>query len=319
MSTSASRSELRLVVLGPAGAEGPEAACSILGLQVKTQGEDEPTECSKHTGEAAGRPVVVVWSPAWFSSTCSSEERKKHLSSLIALSSPGPHAVLLCVPVNRPADGEARALDALEQLLGAAAVRQNAAVLFTGTEELEEDEPLDEYLATWRKDLLELVGRCGQRYHAQGGGAEELLEKVERALAESGGHYISCPLYLEAEDRLGNRQREIAMERRGEDPGDGELTEEEVEAARGEAERGLWDFNVDVESIFPPAVTEPSPPGLWETLRAWVEWLSSMVRREALLGALVGLFVGGPYGGMLGATVGSVATEVRRRKTEKNK
>uniref|UniRef100_A0A8D3C8G7 Si:dkeyp-69e1.8 n=1 Tax=Scophthalmus maximus TaxID=52904 RepID=A0A8D3C8G7_SCOMX len=286
MSAAAPQSELRLVVLGRAGAGTSLAGGTILGLQDSEQGTEASVsqECRKLRGAAAGRRVVVVSSPAWFGSGCSPEERRKHISSFIALSSPGPHAFLLCVPVNQPTDGEAEALAALLKLFGPAAVGRNTIVLFTHTEELEEDERLDEYLATWRRDLQELVESCGGRYHTletRGGEAgeravEELLEKVEQAVRE-------------------------------------------------EAERSIGDLNVDIDDIFPPTSVSPSPQapsllgGLWEKLTGWLMWLPRLVRREALFGALVGLFVGGPFGGMVGATVGSVATEVGRRKTQKTK
>lgn len=286
--------------------------------------------------------MVVVSSPAWFSADCTPEERRKHISSFISLSSPGAHAFLLCVPVNQPADGEAKVLDVLTKLFGSSAVSANTIILFTHTEELEEDEQLSEYLLTWRKDLQALVERCGERYltlETRGGGAEErkaveeLLEQVEQVVRESETQHLSCPLYQEAEERVRDRQAVIVRQRRAEELNDGaspidsqpeeNLTEEEMEAVREEAERSIGDLDVDIDSIFPPTSVSSSSPassflfGLWEKLTGWAKWLSTLVRREALFGALVGLFVGGPFGGMVGATVGSVATEVGRRKTQK--
>ncbi|XP_040010822.1 GTPase IMAP family member 9 isoform X2 [Xiphias gladius] len=346
MSASASRSELRLVLLGRTGAGKRSAVCTFLGLPDPEQGTDDAItqECRKHRGEVAGRQVVVVSSPAWFGSGCNPEERRKHISYFITLSSPGPHAFLLCVPVNQPADGEVEALDVLMKLFGPSAVSRNTIVLFTHTEELEEDEQLDEYLVTWRKDLQELVERCGDRYHTlethsgepdEKKGVDELLEKVEQVVWESGTQHLSCPLYQEAEERVRERQVEIVRQRRAEEMSDqgsptdsqpGEnVTEEEMEAVREEAERSIGDLNVDIDGIFPPTSVSPSSPApsflwsLWEKLTDWVRQLPTLVRREALFGALVGLLVGGPFGGMVGATVGSVATEVGRRKTQKTK
>ncbi|KAG7474040.1 GTPase IMAP family member 7-like [Solea senegalensis] len=332
------QSELRLVVLGRAGAGKSSAASTILRLEDPEQGTDTAV---KHRGEAAGRQVVIVSGPAWFGSACDPEERRKHISSVIALSSPGPHAFLLCVPVNQPIDGEDKALDVLTALFGSAAVARNTIVLFTHTEELEEDENLDEYLVTWRKDLQELVERCGGRYHTletrgrepeEGKAVEELLQKVEQVVEDSETQHLICPLYQEAEERVRERQVEVVRQRRADkevSPTDTEqeenITEEEMEAARDEAERSVGDLNVDVEDIFPPTSVSPSSTapsflwGLWVKLTGWLRALPKMVRREALFGALVGLFVGGPIGGMVGATVGSVATEVSRRKTQKTK
>ncbi|CAB1433415.1 unnamed protein product [Pleuronectes platessa] len=321
MSAAAPQSELRLVVLGRTEPGQSPAGWSILGLQDSEQGPDqaESQEC-KHRGEAADRQLVVVSGPAWFSSGCSPEDRRKHISSFISLSSPGPHAFLLCVPVNQPTDGEDKALDALTKLFGPSVLSRHTIVLFTHTEELEEDEQLDEYLATWRKDLQELVDRCAEKRQGERDAVQELLEKVEQMVKESETRHLSCPLYDEAEERVRERQVEVLRRRRAEEqasPTDSQpeedVTEEELESVRDEAERSAGVLDLDLGDIF------LSTSGLWEKLRDWLKWLPQLVRREALLGALVGLFMGGPFGGMLGATVGSVATEVGRRKTQKTK
>lgn len=331
MSSSDSLSELRLVVLGRAGAGKTSTVCSILGLQNPQQDAEAAInqECSKHTGQAADRPVTVVSSSEWFGSTCVLEDRRRHLSSLLALSSPGPHAFLLCVPLNQPADGESKALDVLQKLLGPAAVNHNTIVLFTHTEELDQDEQLEEYLMTWRKDLAELVRRCGDRYHTleprQGqepdaDAVRELLDKVDQAVKESRAEHFSCELYHDVEERIQNRQAEIMRQRQA----DG-LDVEDQDVYREEAERSIGDLDLVLDGLFPCSSASASGPppsflwGLWEMLTGWMRRLPMLVRREALMGALVGMVVGGPFGGMVGATVGSVATEVGRRKTEKAK
>ncbi|KAL6103385.1 uncharacterized protein ACO6RY_02797 [Pungitius sinensis] len=340
MSSSLQSAELRLVVLGRTGAGKRSAVSTILGLDEAPRGAEEGVrqECSKHRGEAAGRWVAVVSSPAWFGPGCDLEERRRHISSFVALSSPGPHAFLLCVPVNQPAEGEAEALNVLRKLFGTSAVEANTIVLFTHTEELEEEEQLEDYLSAWRKDLKELVQACGEHYHTlepRGGPAEEakaveeLLEKVEQAVRASGAQHCSGALYREAEERVRGRQMELVRQRRGADPAspadtrpEGDVTEEEMEAVRGEAERSAGDFNVDVDGLFPRSPDSPAPSflwGLWGKLTGWTSWLPRMMRMEALLGALVSLFVGGPLGGAMGATVGSVATEVGRRRTKQTK
>ncbi|XP_057673256.1 GTPase IMAP family member 7 [Corythoichthys intestinalis] len=334
MSASGVQTELRLVVLGRTGTGGGSAACSFLGLQDSCQGNDndQPDECRKYRGEAPGRKLLVVSSPDWFSSDCDPEERRRHISSLITLSSPGPHAFLLCVPVNQPADGETKAVDVLERLLGPSAVNRNTIILFTNMDELEEDEKLEDYLGTWRKDLGLLLERCGGRYHTletrsgegkESEAVEEMLEKVEQAVKESEAQYFSCPLYQEVSEKVKKRQVEIVKQRMEEDS---VVTEKDMEEVLEEAEKSIGLLNMDLDDVFPSTnISPPSSPAasllsaLWGKVVGWLKWLPTMVRREALLGALVGLFVGGPIGGMVGATVGSVATEVRRRKTQKTK
>lgn len=317
--------ELRLVVLGRAGAGKTSAVSTILGLEQDGAALSHE-ECSKHTGQTAGRQVTVVSSSDWFGSSCIPENRKRQLCSLLALSSPGPHAFLLCVPLNQPADGEAKALDVLEQLLGTAVIQNNTVVLFTHTEELDQEETLEDYLVTWRKDLTELVRRCGDRYHTleTKGKADtkeairELLDKVDQAVRESGTEQFSCQLYQDVEEQIQKRQDELLKQRQA----DGLDTD--TEDLRREAERSVDDLDLNLDALFPCSSVPATPArsflwGLWEMLGGWLWRLPKLVRREALLGALVGLFVGGPVGGAVGATVGSVATEVGRRKTQKTK
>ncbi|XP_061702607.1 GTPase IMAP family member 7 [Syngnathoides biaculeatus] len=341
MSTSRAQAELRLLVLGRAGAGGRSAVCSILGLpdSLPAQESDESRECRKLRGEAAGRRVLVVSSPDWFGSDCDADTRRRYISSSITLTSPGPHAFLLCVPVNQPADVETKTLDVLAMLLGPSAITKNTIIVFTNMDELEEDERLEDYLATWRKDLGALVKRCGGRYHAlttcsgeqeESKAVEEMLEKVEQAVEESEAPHFSCPLYQEVSERVRKRQDEIVRRRRHEAHGeasslvDPDVTDQDMEEVLEEAERTIGDLDLDLDEVFPssviPVSSAASPLGvLWAKLVGWLKWVPTMVRREALFGALVGLFVGGPVGGVLGATVGSVATEVTRRKAQKTK
>ncbi|XP_077475742.1 GTPase IMAP family member 7 isoform X2 [Stigmatopora argus] len=333
MSACGVQTELRLVVLGRSGSGGRSEACSILGLRDCDQrnDNDQVDECRRFRAEAAGRKLLVVSSPDWFSSDCEPEERRKHFSSLITLSIPGPHVFLLCVPLDQPADGETKVLDVLEKLLGHSAVNRNTIILFTNMEELEEDESLEDYLAMWRKDLGTLLERCGGRYHAletkrvqreESEAVEEMLEKIEQVVKDSNDEHFSCSLYEEVSEKVKKRQVEIVKERMEEDSA---VTEKDMEEVLEEAEKSIGLLHVELDDVFSCSNISPSSPTasflttFWEKVVGWLNWLPTMVRREALLGALVGLFVGGPVGGMLGATVGSVATEVRRRQTQKTK
>lgn len=274
--------------------------------------------------------MAVVSSPAWFNLDFPNE-RKRHILSFVTLSAPGPHAFLLCVSLKETSNGEAKALDVLDKLFGPGAVSQRTTILFTHTVELDEDESLEEYLNTWRKDVQELVKRCGDRYHileSYNGVAEdafcELVEKVEELMKENSEQHFSCPLYQEVEKRLENRQARRLKERVVIPPED-ELIEAELEAIMEEVEQTVDFESLGLLGIFPSANISSSSSSAsffwrcWEKLTGWMRWLPTLIRREALLGAFVGLFVGGPLGGMMGTTVGSVATEVKRRRTQKLK
>lgn len=250
------------------------------------------------------------------------EDVRRQFSLCAALSTPGPHAFLLCVPVHRPSNLELQILETVEKVFGPEAVSKHAMVLFTRMDRLPEDVSLEEYLNDQRADLLELVQKCGGRHHplSVGTNAEEsvkeLLEAVERMVKESGTKFYTCPLLQEAERRVREKEQEISRRRRegGEDD-----SSVDAEGIRAEAERSVDDLTV--EGIADLCLSVPNSSfvrWLWDSVLGWLLWLPNMVRGSALLGSFVGMFVGGPLGGAMGATVGSVATEMGRRKQKKN-
>ncbi|CAL8286078.1 unnamed protein product [Boreogadus saida] len=343
--------ELRLVLLGRAGAGLSSAGDAILGRPAFQSGEDvAAAQCQRHRGRVGGRQVVVVTVPDWFSPRAPPpEEGRALVSSFVALSSPGPHAFLLCVPGDQPPDGEERALAALELILGPLAVTAHTLVLFTRGEEEKEDEEeevktLEELLSTRRQDLLELVDSCGGRYHALrgagggGGGAEggegeeeekqrrrsvqELLKKVQRALEESEEEFFTCALYEEAGGRVRRRQEQLALERR-ERAGRGGIEEEEPGAHEAEgaeqeereweaAARSVVDLDVDVGGVLASLAVYPAspPPSLLWGL--WVRLLGWLCRVPGLVRpeALLGSLVGLFVGGPIGRMLGATAGSV---------
>ncbi|XP_052409031.1 GTPase IMAP family member 7 [Carassius gibelio] len=306
--------ELRLVLLGSAGAGKSSAVNAILGSPTSesdSPGPETPaTDCQKRRGTLAGRQVAVVDTPDCLCIERPAEDVRRQFSLCAALSAPGPHAFLLCVPVHRPSNLELQILETIEKVFGPEAVNKHAMVLFTRMDRLPEGVSLDEYLETERPDLLELVQKCKDRHHPLllGSSVEELFMKVEKMVEESGTRFYTCPLLQEAERRVKEKEEEILRSRRGEG-------EDDSEGIRAEAEKSVNDLKV--EGIAELCVSTPDTSflrWLWASVVEWLLWLPNMVRGSTLLGSIVGLFVGGPLGGAMGATVGSVATEVGRRK-----
>ncbi|XP_043084998.1 GTPase IMAP family member 7 [Puntigrus tetrazona] len=306
--------ELRLVLLGSAGAGKSSAVNALLGglaSESDCTGPETPApDCQKRRGTLAERQVAVVDTPDCLCVERPAEDVRRQFSLCAALSAPGPHAFLLCVPVHRPSNLELQILETVEKVFGPEAVSKHAMVLFTRMERLPEDVSLDEYLNAERPDLLELVQKCRDRHHPLqlGSGAEELVEKVEKMVEESGARFYTCPLLREAERRVKEKQEEISRSRGGKGGDD-------REGIRAEAERSV--DHLEVEGIAELCVSTTDASflrRLWDSAVGWLLWLPNMVRGSALLGSIVGLFVGGPLGGAMGATVGSVATEVGRRK-----
>ncbi|KAM3863818.1 GTPase IMAP family member 9 [Diretmus argenteus] len=198
--------ELRVVLLGRPGSETTKVGNTILGK--KAFPLVDLKEAQKQTATIAGRQVTVAISPDWYSSSSTPADVKKHIGSFVNLSTPGPHAFLLCVPVTKPTDGEMKGMDMMENLFSPEAVSDHMIVLLTHTEELKEGEVLDDYLKANRRDIMKLVERCGDRHYVlkTQHDMDALLVEVEHSLIMSGSDHFECPLYEEAEARLLERQ-----------------------------------------------------------------------------------------------------------------
>ncbi|KAK5926534.1 hypothetical protein CgunFtcFv8_022097 [Champsocephalus gunnari] len=287
---------LRLVLLGRSGAGKSAAGNKILGRQEFESRPESLTaitqHCEKKKALVEGRQVALVDTPDWFNSEQSPDEVRAQISSCVALCSPGPHAFLLCVPIDQPAKTELKAIEALENIFGPDAIQRHTVLLFTYADKLKESGKagkgsVETYIAGQREDLLKLVEKCGDRFHVMetgGGGRDsrnvaELLEKVEQTVRESGGQCYSHPAFQEAENKVRQRQVELAQERRRgklEPEGqlnsegrvlysymqpvaeaDEEVREDDIEKTRDEAELNVSSMNI--ESLPPITLSTISP------------------------------------------------------------
>ncbi|MEQ2164927.1 hypothetical protein GOODEAATRI_011807, partial [Goodea atripinnis] len=294
--------------------------------------------------------VSVVDTPDWFKSEKTPDEVSAQISSCVALSSPGPHAFLLCVPVDQPAKSELQALTALETVFGPEAVQKHTVVLFTYLDRLRTSgktggKSVEEYIASQRGDLVRLVEKCRDRFHllekgegqSQKQNVADLLEKVEQTVKEAGGQCYSSPAFREAEERVRQRQLEIAREKKGIKPelaGDAgqlsdvrqpllqineEMTEDEIGNTRDEAEMSVSKNNL--ESLPPITLSTMSPSllqsSVWEKMGDAAKQVPKMVIVGAILGLVLGVILAGLIGGAVGTAAGSAISEVVRRKFNK--
>ncbi|XP_061572448.1 uncharacterized protein LOC133427347 [Cololabis saira] len=299
--------ELRLVMLGRCGAGKSLAGNIILGQDAFESHSDSfaaiTQTCEKKKALVKGRSVAVVDTPDWFNSERTPDEVQAQISSCIALSSPGPHAFLLCVPLDQPAKTELQALSALETVFGPDAVARHTLVLFTHADRLRESgkagkDNVEAYIAEQRRDLLKLVEKCRDRFHVMetGGGRNEkenvaeLLEKVQQTVEEAGGQYYSCPAFQEAENRVRQRQLEIARERRNrkfskirgvsrpymqlDAESENSVAEEEIEETRDEAEMSV---STSVMESLPDITRYTMSPSLLHSIMEKMESSAKML------------------------------------------
>ncbi|XP_038837085.1 GTPase IMAP family member 8-like [Salvelinus fontinalis] len=228
--------ERRLLLLGGPGAGKSTTGNAILGEEVFQTGTETVHSTVGH-GEVCRRRVTVVDTPGWIIPHDSADdttgvppERASKEGPCVGatLCPPGPHALLMVVPVSQPfTEGHRKAAEKQLGHLGGGAWRSTM-VLFTGVDQLPEGMFVEEFIAAG-EHLQWLVERCGNRYHGldsntqQSGDdntvntqVQELLEKVEEQVKENHGWYFAVDeliLLEEEQARKAVEERRMREER----------------------------------------------------------------------------------------------------------
>ncbi|MGH0181305.1 UNVERIFIED_CONTAM: hypothetical protein FKN15_006468 [Acipenser sinensis] len=144
----------------------------------------------------------------------STEHITEEIVKSIQMSSPGPHAFILVLKVDRFTQEEKKAVEIIEDVFGEGASKFMI-VLFTRKEDLE-NETIQEFVQRSSKELQQLVQKCGGGCHAFNNKDKsdrtqvtELLEKIDRMVAVNGGGYYSSEMYEKAEAAIRQKQAEI--------------------------------------------------------------------------------------------------------------
>ncbi|XP_065123277.1 GTPase IMAP family member 4 isoform X1 [Paramisgurnus dabryanus] len=204
---------LRLLIVGQKRTGRSSVGNTLLGRRVfDTWGG---ADSSVAHGESEGRELSVVDACGWGANeNVVPKQEKVALHNGLSLCDPGPHVILLVIPILNFSPSERAAVQKRMELL-TEGVWRHTMIVFTLGDRLRY-RSVQDHIQESGEDLQWLVEKCRYRYSVLNNKSPQdrqqvsgLLDRVEDILMENGAWHFSLHMYCRLEEEWSRREREM--------------------------------------------------------------------------------------------------------------